>query len=457
MSIYSIRFTVIAFGLIHGLSSCKEAQAPQVPNSSRVNPNSAETQTQIKQTPIKPSELLILPEMASASLQRRVDLKSIGFVKGHFAPTLEIEYTLADYVEILRCPSDTPLRPSPISALDLRTAGRGISREEGENAWNLALESKCSYAALKFSNTTFTDDSAPKGEFYYLTNPCITADRSILAKEGCSYRLGISQNIRVNTSLSDKLRQKRQELSEAEAELNEILAKVRFLSARITSALEACESQVANDQAFLAFKKGIISLSSFVAFGAVGAVGLGGLMGPINGAVLGASLGSQLATQMWLYPNVFKLEDQIQNECITPYVKETNQQSREKYGSQEKTSDGSGGRNSIKSSGKYEDLYGVQSLLSAYKSIVYKQPSGQKGSLAQAIERVKQKIAESHSINSCVKDWVQLESSLKSNQLSIENVTPENAADYASQMQDLFSSGSLGLAEEGKQQETCIQ
>ncbi|MDD9952248.1 MAG: hypothetical protein OXT67_11860 [Zetaproteobacteria bacterium] len=391
-------------------SPTTEVTSPASSTSEQPSPQPAET--------VLEADLLLLPEMARVAVHSQVVYAPSMLVEGHFAPSFSIQYTRADYVEILRCQADYTF--TTLDGKNIRQQRAGIRTEDLFDAWQSATgaQQQCKSVAAAFAGETFYDDIATVGHYFYALNPCISTPRSILGKAGCSYQLQFTQSVEVLHSLSQKMRQKRQELGRAEADLNLALSNARILSYRIVAALEACETQVANDKTKLAFVKGLIQLGTFIVGSIAGAIFPGNFMGPLNGALMVGGMATQMATQMWLFPDVFKLQDQVKNECIDPYVVETTQATRDRLAQDEKTRDAADNRNDSKTRGQYEEEFQVQNMLSAFRAHLE-----QGGTLHKAVEQVKQEMAELHQLNKCVRDWNQVSQQLRTAGLDPDNLT----------------------------------
>ncbi|MDD9952247.1 MAG: hypothetical protein OXT67_11855 [Zetaproteobacteria bacterium] len=420
--------------------ACVERKNPPTQNTPKVTStqgdvNPSDTRQSAETFAIQ--DLLLLPEHAKIRVQPNVTLTPSPLVQGHFSPSISLQHERSDYSQVMRCPHTNRFVTSDGSK-DLHQPGTKATLAEKRDAWKNSLDqlSGCELISEKQAGEIFADEIAPKGTFYYVINPCISAERAILGEEGCSYRILFTHNIEVLQSVSEKMKTKHQKLALAERELHTVLIRARVLSNRIAKALEACEAAVAQDQTFLQFSKGITQLATFFASGALGSVLLSGL-GTINGAVMGASLGSQLATQLWVFPDIAKFPDTIQNECIQPYVAETTAATRERLDSSEKTRDSAtGGRNSSKIAGEYEDTYQVQNLVSAFDAIV--KPGG---ALSKASENVKAQLAELHQLDSCVRDW----NSARAQARNLDISQPPPASSDSEELNEWLQQFSAGL------------
>lgn len=400
-------------------------------------------------------DFLILPQMASVSIKSTPELKPSTFVKGIFVPRVQIAYTRSDYVKILRCKESTSI--TTVLGDDLKESTSGITSEEGTSAWRRAVEQEkqCKVVATKFSQPYFIDDTTPKGKFFYIFNPCIGVDRSILGSEGCSGKIKLSKVVDAPQSISEALKIKRRELNEAEAELAEVLGRTYFLSKRIAQALEACESKVSNDKARVNVLKGMISLGTFLAAFTVGAVAgsiVPNPLGPVNAGLMLGGIAGQMLPAMVIFPEA-GIEDEIQNECINPYVKETNKASRDKLCSDEKTKDVDGLRNSCKSGGKYEEQYQVQNLWSAFKAI-----GTPGGSLEKALDKLRQQMNQSFADEICVSEWNNVIQNFKDKGFDPKDATVENLPGYAKEIKEGTEDqeSSLSLTE-GSIDNNCLE
>jgi hypothetical protein len=108
----------------------------------------------------------------------------------------------ADYVEILRCPSEVALLSRSGKLINIMAGSKNVTELtdalKETNFWKQAEEStKCSLIASEYNTSeVFHDESAPSRDLYYLVRACVSPDRlsdtKYLGKRNCSYMLGVT-------------------------------------------------------------------------------------------------------------------------------------------------------------------------------------------------------------------------------------------------------------------------
>lgn len=332
------------------------------------------------------------PFDARAVIEREVSFGDALIIEEFQVPSLEIQYDKADFVQVMRCAASYKMQS--LTGEDIRhLAGRPGQQSALEWAWAQAFNDnrQCKMVGVRIIAEEFQDLTAPKGEYYYVTNPCVLAENSVLKKDGCSYNLMLTYPVTITDSFSDDLREKNEELAIAESSLNANLVNAKNLAKKIEIHLRACENKVANDIALLDFKKGLVQFG-FLAVGAA----IGSFAGP-NGAVMLGQMAGTLGAQ-YFNTSVLRLPNGISNECIDSSVVATTEEQRKEasevddrfnpfrsiFGPQV------GAANDASVQGKYEEEFQVQALTKRFQDLL----AYPDGPIARDTERVSQILNE---------------------------------------------------------------
>ena len=310
------------------------------------------------------TKIYLSPFEARVAVERDIVLEESKIIEDYKVPSIKITFDKSDFVQILRCAASYKM--TTLTGEDIRhLAGRPGQREALEWAWAKAVEDryKCKFVGKQIVSKDFRDLAAPKGEYYYVINPCVLSENSVLKKEGCSYKLALTYPVKVTASFKQEILAKTQEVSEAEAAVNASILEAQHLAKKIQIHLEACENMVAKDNALNSFKQGLVQLGTLVVTTAIG-----GAFGGPNGAVLmGTLVGTYAGT--YLYSSVLGLPEQIANECVDPTVVATTEEQRKeaskldgRYNPGKIFTGEAAQANSQGQVGKYEEEYQVQAL-----------------------------------------------------------------------------------------------
>ncbi|NRA46004.1 MAG: hypothetical protein HRU09_13715 [Oligoflexales bacterium] len=338
------------------------------------------------------TKIYLSPFEAKALVERDVSLGEAEIIEDFKVPRLKITFDKADFVKVLRCAASYKMQTS--TGEDIRhLAGRPGQQSAMEWAWAFALEDrrKCKVVGLKIVSNDFADLTAPKGEYYYVVNPCVLSEHSVLNEEGCSYNLTLTYPVMVSDSFREEVRQKNIELSQAESSLNANLANAKQLAKKIEIQLTACENMVAKDQALLNFKKGIVQLG-FLAVGAA----IGGVIAGPNGAVMAGQMAGTIGAQYFftkaLNQPAYIVDPQngFAQECIDPSVVATTEEQRKEATKHDPT-------NNASHRGKYEEEYQVQALTKKLQNML-----GPEGPIARDTARVQDILKELYALETRV-------------------------------------------------------
>ncbi|MCB9228466.1 MAG: hypothetical protein H6618_02555 [Deltaproteobacteria bacterium] len=310
---------------------------------------------------------------ATAVIDPAVSLGTSGIIDGMNVPRISIKLGTADHVQMLRCAAsyrDKMITNTGESIQDL--SDDPYNRKKLEWVWAQAKEDRnhCKIVGTNIVMELYPDLTAAKGEYFYIINPCISKERSLTQKEGCSNQLSMTDTIKVNNSLTQALQEKAAELAIAESSLTATFQNTIFLARKIEIHLRACENKVANDRQILGFKQGLVQLGFLTVGGA-----LGSFFGP-SMAVMGATLASQMGSQL-LFAYVLNWPPYLANECIDPNVVAAAEAQSTEAGATEYVS-------------KYESEFQVQTMTRKLQAIL----DPENGALALASQRVTKLLEE---------------------------------------------------------------
>lgn len=345
---------------------------------------------QIKNKEPKETKIYLSPFEAKATIDRELSLGDSRIVEGYQAPRLSINFNKSDFVQVLRCAAS--YRMQTLLGEDVRNVkGRPGERSALEWAWTMALADSriCKLVGTKVSTNEFVDLTSPKGTFYYIINPCILAENSVLKREECSYDLTLTYPITVTDSLSDETRTVTKELADAEAILNASLVAAKHLAKKINIHLTACENRIAHDKSLLDFKKGLIQLIFLAGGATIGGRFLPEMFRGPNGAVMLGQMAGTIGAAMF-YTKVLKFPADIANECIDSSVVATTEAQRKEAAQYDKT-------NVASIKGKYEEEYQVQALMQNLQKLI-----GPQGQILKNVLRVREKLEDLYILESRV-------------------------------------------------------
>lgn len=352
-------------------------------------------------------------EDADATVKKTVEMGPSGVIEGMNVPQITITRTNADHVQMVRCAASYQDKMVTLSGEDIRhVIGRPNESSELEWVWAQAKEDRhyCKIVGTNIAMDIYSDLTAPKGEFFYIINPCVGKEHSLSRKEGCSNKISLTQTIKVVNSLSKEIQAKSIELAAAESSLNAHMQNAISLARKIEIHLRACEDQIAHDQQMLDFKKGLVQLGMLT----VGAA-IGYSIGGPNGAVMVGQLSMMLGSQL-LFMKALKWPPYIANECIDSNVVATTAEQRKKAAKNDAT-------NTAQNAGKYEEEFQVQALTAQLQTML----DPEKGPIALETQRVQKILEEMKELD--IKVLTVDQAKAKASNQGIDITKPETFAD----------------------------
>ena len=344
------------------LSSCK----PEKTKFSTINDN---------KNKISSRSLFKNPDDAEIELVKLANERS-PLILDLVVPTLSLEFTNADYIQILRCTDQVQIR-TPTGA----PFGSLSKREQRKWVWN-DLKSQvnnsgvCKIIASKSISKIVNDLTVAAGTYFYVVNPCFSEEVVLDEDDYCGYHLAFSDKIEVKhaNTFERQILDSLQSLNTAQTSLNALLVNSQQLAKKIEVHLQACEDFVQKDQQLLDFKKGLVSLGGM----ALGfAAGL--FIGP-NAAIMLATGVQALFTEL-IGPRVLKLPLGIENECVDPNIVATTAQERELRSKDDKT-------NQNQHRGKYEEEFRVAELSRRFEKMIDTDMTFAKAQVVKELENV---------------------------------------------------------------------
>lgn len=215
------------------LSSCKWKQtAPEA--------SSSNTSKQLSKTP---AFHLFDPNTSRVeSSNILVQISSFG-VK---VPSFNLDYSNNTYVQILRCGAAFH------SFLEDQYKQVANEKKAEDRKWvwvdTLGNTRFCRIVTLMTNAKTYADLAAPNGNFFYVINPCVSADYSQTGKDECSYALTFTQNFQFSDALSDAFILESAKLADAESKYDATVLKFLGLTQELKDLQDACLAAFQNDQ-----------------------------------------------------------------------------------------------------------------------------------------------------------------------------------------------------------------
>lgn len=162
-----------------------------------------------------------------------------SFGDGFLVPTFDIEFQGNDYVQILRCQeSYRPQLQTMLASVNMD------KRDDRKWAWydSFGNPAMCKVATRRTTATHYQDITAQNGNFFYVINPCVSAEQSQTGRDDCSFYLVLTNSLVYEGSLSAAFSQKAYELAEVEARYDQLTTKLKVLIASLLSQKGACEA-----------------------------------------------------------------------------------------------------------------------------------------------------------------------------------------------------------------------
>ena len=225
------------------------------------------------------------PALARVELVRQeVVMMPVSQGSELLVPGLEISFEGADFIEILRCFEEEKIQTYTGDSLS-----EGLSNIKGPQArwlWQeaLAAPQNCKIVANHVTREKIPDLAAPAGQYFYILNPCVSKERSINGRRGCSYNLKKSDLLseEYEPVVSDRFVQETDELYKAEAEMAAEIRLIRDNALLLSDQIRHCEIRSAQKDIQRRHKSGLISLAA-AAVGSVAGFFVGGPAGALQG------------------------------------------------------------------------------------------------------------------------------------------------------------------------------
>ena len=233
-----------------------------------------------------------------------------GFFPGARVPSLQINYGTSDFVQVIRCVKSYEFKThfgENISSLDSSVS----SLQEVKTMWFNALRSgrSCKFVSYNTKTETLQDYTTPTGSFYYVINPCLSAESSSTNQEDCSYRLQFTNVIDYVEQIRDTLHAKAIELSVVEQNIQALLIESRTLAKLLETKIRACENTIAIENAS---KKQLIGMLDTLLY-----VGTFTTLLVTTGDLGNATMLAEIATQMGgMYLKQAIRLSEIPNSCL---------------------------------------------------------------------------------------------------------------------------------------------
>ncbi len=180
----------------------------------------------------------------------KVGVSSIAVSLGDFGvsvPTFTIDYSNNNFVQILRCAA------SYHQSLEEQYAKVAASTDYKERRWPwddaFGNPTFCKVVSTKTSAKEYADLAASNGRFFYIINPCVTAEFSTSKQEECSYNLTFTDNFEFKDALSDQFTLQASKLGEAESTYDGTVLLFMGLTQSLMDLQNSCLVQFQNEQA----------------------------------------------------------------------------------------------------------------------------------------------------------------------------------------------------------------
>lgn len=177
------------------------------------------------------------PTKAKTSVQA-TEVKSEIFGESYKLPYFEITYSGATYVQILRCQED-------YRSFLQQAITDNKDRPQPDQKWpwlnSIGNAAFCELASRYTILEKFYDVGAKNGTFFYVLNPCVSAEFSKTAKDECSHNLTLTSKIEYTDSPSLAFAKKAGELDNAESAFDAAMTKYSALSRMLVQQKEQCQ------------------------------------------------------------------------------------------------------------------------------------------------------------------------------------------------------------------------
>ena len=159
-------------------------------------------------------------------------------------PGFSVSLSNANYVEILRCTSDYKFAVPDGTPIEKVTTTRDVRRSQMKWAWLNAKNSMsaCSLVAVNSGRTTFTDLSAPAGNWRYHAVGCVSNNMlsDIQKAEPCNYEIASTNPIEYNGQLREDFLRKAQEYANVDGKLFGVLTELYRLAEKVSFETQLC-------------------------------------------------------------------------------------------------------------------------------------------------------------------------------------------------------------------------
>lgn len=153
------------------------------------------------------------------------------------APTLSLEFSQADFARVLRCSADAYQVYETAAA-----NSAALSLEDRRWVWVDAFgDPRCQVVSMGLRSSEFDDLACPRGDWFYLLNPCVSRERSEDGREACSFELAISKTFHSLSDLGDEFRSKLSQLVAAESRHEAAISRLANLVFQLNAEKQACQ------------------------------------------------------------------------------------------------------------------------------------------------------------------------------------------------------------------------
>lgn len=177
----------------------------------------------------------------------RAALKIIDFSKvpasagsSIFVPGISVNFSNADYYQLLRCKHTTALSTS--TGVNARQYFTSLKSHELKDVWRRA-EGECAYVGKKIAREKFEDLTAGhttvEQHFYYVLNPCV--NDSAEKNETCSYQLAFTESTKYTSQFAIDFINLGAKLNELEGSLTSLFYQLSSITTQTRFAIEKCE------------------------------------------------------------------------------------------------------------------------------------------------------------------------------------------------------------------------
>lgn len=207
------------------------------------------------------AKIHVIQQPSAVSVSDTVDVEENLSFDGVALPEFEVKRENSSFLTVLRCTEKVKLEDAKGDWSDRLMQ------------WNAAFgDPSCRLIGTHILNLKILDQSADKGRYFYVLNPCVAEESSSINKEDCSYRYVKTEIVEVEKGWSQKRREIERDVMAIEAEVSALMHRWYTNIRRGMKSQQKCEYVYLDRQLANAHMRSVM-----YGLGAVVSAGFGGV------------------------------------------------------------------------------------------------------------------------------------------------------------------------------------